>query len=167
MNPESIPQKTEKGREEVAKRTYRLEARKRTLLILVDGRTDAAALAAKAAHLEDASAILDELAAQGFIEATGGAQPAAAPAAPAAGAARAVAADGAAAPGAPPLEALKRTAVLQIERLMGPDGEALALRIEKAATRDEFYAEARKVHAAMVSFLGARKAEAFATALRL
>lgn len=73
MNPDQVFQKTDKGREEIARRTFRLEARRRTLLILVDGRSDAANLAEKAAQLGDAMAQLQTLWTEGFIEPLGGA----------------------------------------------------------------------------------------------
>ena len=50
---------------------------------------------------------------------------------------------------------------------MGPEGEALALKLEAAPTREAFHAEARKVHQALVTFLGERKAAEFARALGL
>lgn len=171
MNPKSVLQKTDKGRDEIAKRTYRLEARKRTLLILVDGRLEAEAIAEKAAHIEAPMDLLQALFADGFVEVAGaGGGAAQAPSAPAkavpppAGAP----APGAPAPGAPlPLEALKRNAVIQIEKLMGPDGAMLALKIEGATSREEFFVEARKVHQALGSFLGSRQADAFARAVGL
>lgn len=104
MNPELVFQKSDKGREEIAKRTFRLEARRRTLLILVDGRSDAANLAEKAAQLGDAAALLQTLWAEGFIEPVGGVV----------AAADAAATD---ALGDGSFEELKRNACSEIERL--------------------------------------------------
>lgn len=167
MNPKTVLQKTDKGREEIAKRTYRLEARKRTLLILVDGQSDAETLAGKAAHLASPLEMLESLLAEGFVKAVGAEEgPVPGPAAPEA--ARAMPGPAAGGAGAPlPLEELKRLACTLIEKVMGPDGMVLALKIEQATTREEFFAEARKIHKALSSFVGARQAEAFAKALNL
>ena len=159
MNPDQVFQKTEKGREEIAKRTHRLDARRRMVLIIVDGQSSAESLAAKVAHVEGSETFLQSLWTEGFIEPVGGAI-ATAPAVAAAPALR---------PGADPvaLEQLKRSACSQIERLMGPDGDALALRIEKATTHEQFLAEARKVREALSAFLGPKKAELFAKSIGL
>ncbi len=167
MDPEQVFQKTDKGREEISKRTHRVEAKRRTLLILVDGQSDAANLAEKVAHMGDAMAMLETLWSEGFIEPLGEAPAAAPEAAPAT-----TSLPGAStAPGASAvpvtLDQLKRAACTQIERLMGPDGDALALKIEKTATREEFLAEARKARDALKAFLGAKKAETFAKAIGL
>lgn len=149
MNPDQVFQKSDKGREEIAKRTLRLEARRRTLLILVDGNSDAANLAEKAAQLGDAMALLQSLWTEGFIEPVGGV------AAAAEAAATGTLADGS-------LEELKRNACSEIGRLMGPDGDAVALKLERATTREAFLAEARKAHDILKAFLGPKKAEQFA-----
>lgn len=167
MNPRTVLQKTDKGREEIAKRTFKLEARKRTLLIMVDGRTDAEGLGEKAAHLAEAQALLDSLLADGFIEAAGGTEATAPPASASSAAHRPAPGDAPGQPGSVPLETLKRTACAQIEKLMGPDGMVLALKIENATTREEFFAEARKIHQALSSFVGRRQADMFAQALNL
>ena len=164
MNPEQVFQKTEKGREEIAKRTLRLEAKRRTLLIMVDGQSDAANLAEKTAHLGDAMALLQTLWSEGFIEPVGGAAPGAA-------AAEGAAQGAAPAAGAPTLtgslEQLKRTACVEIERLMGPDGDAVAIKLERAGTREEFLAEARRAYEILKAFLGPKKAELFRKAIGL
>lgn len=169
MNPKSVFQKTEKGRQEIAKRTHRLESRKRMLLIVVDGQSDAEALAAKVAHLEDPLELLEALVAEGFVEPAGGEAVAPAARAPATPVRAGPARTPAAAPStaALPLEALKRNAVVQIEKLMGPGGEALALKIEAVTTREQFHVEAGKVRDALASLLGQKKADAFAATLGL
>ncbi len=158
MSPEQVFQKTDKGREEIAKRTFRLEARRRTLLILVDGHSDAASLAEKTAHMGDGIAQLQTLWSDGFIEPAGEAL-AAAPAGSTPIAGRETG------PGS--LEQLKRKACAEIERLMGPDGVGLALRIERTTTHAEYLAEARKASAALNAFLGPRKGEEFARTMGL
>jgi len=157
MDPEQVLSKTDKGREEIATRAHHLDAKHRRVLILVDGTSTAGDIAAKVAGFDDGLAALDDLLAGGFV--SGG--EAAAPLAPPAPVA-------AASPAATDsLESLKRLACSQVERLMGPDGDQLALRIEKAGSREEFLAEARKVHAALSAFLGPKKADLFAKALGL
>lgn len=69
--------KTPKGTEEVSRRSHGLSLKARRLLILIDGRKDAAALAAMMPG-EDVAALCAELLAGGFVEPV-------APAAPAAG----------------------------------------------------------------------------------
>jgi hypothetical protein len=60
--------KTDKGREEIAARTYGLPSRTRTLLVMIDGRHPMEELLPKVTGLGlDASAVA-ELLAQGFIE---------------------------------------------------------------------------------------------------
>jgi hypothetical protein len=60
--------KTDKGREEIAARTYGLQSRMRTLLVMIDGRHPMEELLPKVMGLGlDASAVA-ELLAQGFIE---------------------------------------------------------------------------------------------------
>ena len=161
MNPSLVFQKTDRGREEIAKRTFRLDARRRMLLIIVDGQSDAATLAAKVAHVEGSDTFLQSLWTEGFIEPA--AQPGGKPAPPALPAA----ARAGAAPDPATLEQLKRNAVVLIERLMGPGGEALALRIERAATPEAFLAEAGKVRDALAAILGPKKADQFAKSVGL
>jgi hypothetical protein len=158
MDPEQVLSKTDKGREEIATRAHHLDAKHRRILILVDGTSTAGAIAAKVAGFDDGLAVLDDLLSAGFVAGAGAAVAPPAPTAPAA-AAPPAATDS--------LESLKRLACGQIERLMGPDGDPLALRIEKAGSREEFLAEARKVHAALSAFLGPKKADLFAKALGL
>jgi len=78
MDPQAIYQKTEKGREEFARRSHGLPARERSLLILVDGRRNRAQLLEAANHFGDAERCLTHLFEGGFIEPVTGAPPAAA-----------------------------------------------------------------------------------------
>lgn len=68
--------KTQKGFEEMTRRTYRLPARMRALLIMVDGKTPVAELTARAASGDEANDFLTILHTDGFIEVIG-AKPAA------------------------------------------------------------------------------------------
>ena len=63
----TIFDKTAKGRDEIATRKHRLPSRLRTLLLLVDGKQDAASLLQKVRGLGMKEENLAELLEQGFI----------------------------------------------------------------------------------------------------
>jgi hypothetical protein len=67
MNPESVLEKTTKGSEEIETRKHKLDAKLRPLLIAVNGKLKASDLAAQFGQLGDVNALLDGLAAQGFV----------------------------------------------------------------------------------------------------
>lgn len=79
MDSATILEKTPKGEEEIAKRSFGLDRNLRYLLILVDGQSSVGELQAKGAGLKDIQAGLESLASDGFIRAEGAA-PADAPA---------------------------------------------------------------------------------------
>lgn len=158
MNPALVFHKTAKGREEVEKRTWRIDSRRRMLLIMVDGLHTVEDLAAKSASPDDAFSQLQSLWTEGFIEPADGASaastpPAAAPA-PAAVAGRT-------------LEELQRAGSRAISNLLGPEGENMALRLEKTKTIEQFVMEAQRTRDTLKDYVGARKAEAFWQALGL
>lgn len=134
----TIYRKTAKGVQEIETRALKLAPRFRSLLILVDGRRSDDELMRLVATAGDQA--LAALAEGGFIEAIGmtaDPEPAArAPAAPAAPA-RPVAAPPTAAVA---FEQRRREAVRQLLDLVGPLGEAIALKLERAATVDDFRA---------------------------
>jgi hypothetical protein len=68
MNPQARFVKTEKGQEEIRNRTYRLQPRLRSLLVLVDGTRPAAELVQAAAGFGGGTASLASLVREGFIE---------------------------------------------------------------------------------------------------
>lgn len=72
MSSETIYAKTQKGFEEMTRRTYRLPARMRALLIMIDGKLSAGELFARAQHPEDAQHLLESLLKDGFVEPIGG-----------------------------------------------------------------------------------------------
>jgi hypothetical protein len=74
MEPDSVLANTAKGRDEIETRRYGLNFRLRQALILVDGRSTAVQLVARAAGLGDIAPLLRQLYRDGFIEAVG-AQP--------------------------------------------------------------------------------------------
>ena len=67
MNPNDLLDKTPKGQEEIRRRKYKLPAKSRMLLLLVDGQLRAADLADQAAKLGVPNGALADLLAQGFI----------------------------------------------------------------------------------------------------
>ena len=71
MDPALVFAKTDKGREEIEKRTYHIDFKRRTLLIIIDGQSDAETLARKATHLGDTLALLQSLWEEGFIAPAG------------------------------------------------------------------------------------------------
>lgn len=71
-NASAIFAKTQKGFEEMTRRTYRLPARMRALLIMIDGKTPTAELLARAASGDEANDFLTILLTDGFIEAVDG-----------------------------------------------------------------------------------------------
>jgi hypothetical protein len=66
MDLNAVYKKTQKGLEEMAQRTV-LGMRERTLLVMVDGKTAAADLLARAQHMPDPPALLAKLIDGGFI----------------------------------------------------------------------------------------------------
>lgn len=155
MDPTLVLAKTDKGREEIEKRTWRLESRRRMLLIMVDGQHTAEDIAAKSVSAEDAFAALQTLWAEGFI-------------APADGSAPAAPEPEVAAPKTTKsLQELQRAASRAISNLLGPDGETMALRLEKTASVEQFMVEAQRTREALRGYAGQKKADAFWAALGL
>ena len=133
----TIYRKTAKGVQEIETRALKLAPRFRSLLILVDGRRSDDELIRMVPTAGDQA--LAALAEGGFIEAIGmtadtepAARTASTPARPAP----------APAPAAPPdgFERRRREAVRQLLDLVGPMGEAIALKLERATNMDDFRA---------------------------
>lgn len=138
-----IFRKTALGVAEVETRAHRLAPRMRSALILVDGKRSERDLGALIQ--QQCEATLQALLDQGFIEATGGAPGSVAPPivlTPA----RAPVAAPQPAPAAPPVRAgppfeqRRRDAVRRLNDLTGPEGDAAAMRIERASNFDELRA---------------------------
>ncbi|GAB4179841.1 MAG: hypothetical protein OHK0026_13360 [Rhodocyclaceae bacterium] len=68
MDARAIYRKTDKGRDEMARRSYGLPARVRSLLILVDGRRSLRELIEQGRHFGDAEGFLRQLVEGGFVE---------------------------------------------------------------------------------------------------
>jgi len=66
--PNIIFDKTDKGREEIISRKYRLASRLRTLLVMVDGKHSSKDLLSKVASLGLNQSSIDDLEQQGFIQ---------------------------------------------------------------------------------------------------
>lgn len=116
MNPQSVLSKTQKGAREIETRENKLDHRLRALLIMVNGRATAAELAKKFEQIGDVSPMLEQLAAQGFIEAAGGAP--------------AGAASAAAPGGAGELKPAQLALCTQLRNLLGPDADVVTAKIE-------------------------------------
>lgn len=171
MDLGAVYKKTQKGLEEMAQRSV-LGMRERTLLVMVDGKTTAADLLARAQHMPDPQGLLAKLIEGGFIASgTAAAAPATAgqgAAAPAPPAAPAVAAPppplAAAASPAAPLPSIQeavRFASRFLHDNLGPDADMLLEPIEKCKTAAELFTRMEKTREAIVGFSGKRKAEEF------
>jgi hypothetical protein len=75
MGPDTVPAKTDKGKEEIASRRYGLPQPLRYALILVDGRSTLAQLLQRGAGLPNFSDSLEMLLEMGFIQVPGIAPP--------------------------------------------------------------------------------------------
>jgi hypothetical protein len=125
--------KSSKGVSEIETRAHRLAPRLRSALIVVDGRRNATELYKLIP--QQAEETLASLLEQGFIEAVAE-KPAAAAAAPPA-AAPAPAARPVPRPAGADFETRRRDAVRRLTDLVGPMGEALAMRMERSRSADE------------------------------
>jgi hypothetical protein len=132
----TIYRKTPKGLSEIETRANRLSPRLRSALIMVDGKkSDDELRPLLAAHTDET---LGQLLSQGYIEvAAVAAIDIRLPPLPAAGSAAAPVASAGPGPSGPPLEAIKREVVRQINDQIGPLAETLAIRIERAKTAAE------------------------------
>jgi hypothetical protein len=124
MDLNAILSKTAKGIEELETRKYRLEQRKRALLIVVNGKATTAELMKKFEAMGDISPMLEQLLADGYIAAGAGAPAAAA------------------APGAPAAAkddyAQARAALVRaVVDVLGPGGDAIAEKMEECASRQD------------------------------
>lgn len=136
----TIYRKSDKGHDEIAKRTHGLTPRLRTALIMIDGkRSDAELRTLIAAQADETLAALLQ---QGFIEVvamldTGRSEARSASRSGAAtGAGASSSASPARASAAPSFEQVRREAVRGLTDLVGPMGEALAMRMEKTTSAE-------------------------------
>jgi hypothetical protein len=138
--------KTARGQAEIETRVNKLPPRLRSALIIVDGRRSAEELRAL---LPESEALLAALAEQGYIEA---AEPAPTPRAPA---------EAVAAP-RPDSGTRRREVARALIDLVGPAGEALAIRIEAAPSREHLRQLAGLAAQTVANTRGRGQAAAFA-----
>jgi hypothetical protein len=146
MDLNAILSKTAKGAEELETRKHRLDARRRALLIVVNGKASAGELMRKFEAMGDISPMLEQLLAEGFIAA--GAAAAAGTPAPAPAAA------------VNDFPAVRGQIVRAIVDALGPGGDPLAEKIEECASRQALKNFLDTRRAALDAALG-RKAGAF------
>lgn len=171
----TVYRKSAKGVSEIETRAHRLPPRLRSALILVDGKRSDDDLRAMLAQQADET--LAALAAEGFIEVVATVEPAAAPrrVAVASGGSSMFPSTGTGPtlpPGAPSslavsippseLASRKRDATRAINDLLGPMGESLSLKIEKARTGEEFKQVLEAALQVIASARGRSEAAAFA-----
>lgn len=154
MDLTAIYHKTPKGQEEMASRAYKLPARERSVLILVDGKSTARDIIAKAKHFGDAEQFFEALVRGGFIEPIAGTQPAAAPQAPAMPAA-------APATVSRSLAETKDFACAYLVKALGPYADTMTGSIEACRERNELLAILEKYRDMLRDGVGKRKAEEF------
>ena len=180
MDKNTLLVKTDKGRDAMARRAPELGPRLRSMLILVDGKRNAAELDKLGAGLGGGAALLEQLLAQGWIAphdpngpsfqntaplADG--QPPVAPApapaevpTPPAAPPAPVAAPPSAAPVLPFVDA-RRLVVRFINDAAGPMGELTAIKVESCKTASELQALLPRVREALQNYRGAATVQRF------
>jgi hypothetical protein len=138
----SIFDKTDKGREEIATRKYHLATRLRTLLLLIDGKHRTEDLLTKLTGMGLTEESLTELLNDGFIQAVAtapaAARPQAAPVTPQASVQAAVSSGARILPdGQTQFEAIYHFYTETIKSTIGLRGYGLQLKVEKAGTIEE------------------------------
>jgi hypothetical protein len=146
--------KTEAGAHEVSASSRHLAPKLRRALILVDGTKTVADLAPMFRPGE-VDAILTELQAGGFVTLAGGAlAPVTAAAPDAAGATPSAIAP-------QHFEEVRRRAMREISDRLGPNGDTLALKIERCRTPEELRMALLEAEKILTSFLGAAYGQTF------
>ncbi len=151
-----IFRKTDKGVDEIATRANRLVPRLRTALILIDGTRSESELSGLIA--QHPAETLEELLTLGYIEVAAAAAPAAAKKA----AEEPAPAKKAAEPASEkPFAAFRAEAVRAFNDLTGPAGESLAMKMEKATSREQLAPLLQTAHQIITSSRGAQAANEF------
>ena len=145
--------KSEAGAREIATPAHGLSPKLRRALIMIDGVKTVAELAPMFRPGE-VDAILAELQDKGLVTLTGGEL------APVA--AKAVAGPAAGAIKAEHFEEVRRRAMREISDRLGPNGDTLALKIERCKTPEDLRSALREAEKIMASFLGAEYGRTFA-----
>lgn len=152
-----VYQKTAKGQNEVETRAYRLPARARAVLILVDGKTSAKKIVQALRHLPQAQGYLSDLIKEGFIAPL-------ATAAPAGEGSRSRHTAPTPPPAGPPpvsLSSAKQFASHFLLDQLGPDAEAIALRIEACENMEQARPALEKAREVLRGVRGPSTAELF------
>ena len=160
MADNGIYRKTEKGRTEIATRVNKLGLRERTMLIMVDDKTNRAGLMSRSSHPSTAD-ILDALLAQGFIEVDSGAAASGAGPVVVATAAEAAPAAPASAPVEVSLTSASRFACRMLMDCMGPAADDLTALIEKSKDAGDLTNILEKSRQILQGMAGKQKAAAF------
>lgn len=158
MDDSVVYRKTAKGQSEIETRAYRLPARERAVLILVDGKTSADKIVQALRHLPQARDYLSDLIKEGFI----------APLAAAAPAGEDSRGGGHTAPTPPPVaptpvsfSSVKQFASRFLLDQLGPDAEAIALRIEACENMEQARPALEKAREVLRGVRGQSAAELF------
>ena len=123
ISKNALHRKSAKGMEAIASRQHGLGPKLRSMLILIDGKRTFDELARLSSAFGDTQQLLEQLLADGFIEAVAveAAQPKAAPA-----------------PSTKTLPLAQRFAVQRLTDVLGPMSEQLCMRIESARSWEDF-----------------------------
>lgn len=144
MDLQAIYVKTAKGQEELATRAYKLPSRVRNLLVMVDGTLTGEHIVETTAVLGNSAAFFSLLVDEGFIA------PATAPAT----------GKSAAGPNPPPKELVHFVSHL-VTDLLGPGGDSLTLRLEKAQNIEEFAKHVEQARDVIENAVGKNKGDKF------
>jgi hypothetical protein len=147
MDTQAIYRKSEKGAEAIATRGHGVGGKQRMLLILVDGKKTAAELIKLAAGMGESADLLQQLEAEGLIEAVAGAAAAKpATAAPPAGA---------------DLGKARSLATRLLAEMLGPLADELAIRLEAAKDMPQFIEAMKRAYAVVREVKGQAAADRF------
>ena len=135
MEPNTVLSKTDKGREEIETRKYKLDQRLRAVLITVNGKLTAGELVRQFSQATDINAQLEKLLREGFVQQ------------PLDDSAR--------------LKQARAGISALISEALGPDGEGIALKVEGAKSTDELRAYPESRREMLDGALGKEKAASF------
>jgi len=148
MEAQAIYRKSDKGAEAIATRGHGVAGKLRMLLILVDGKKNVEELTRLAAGMGESAQLLQQLEAEGFIEALPGG-------------AGATPAQGQAVPAGVDLGKLKPLATRLLTELLGPQADDLSLRIEAAKDMPHFVDAVKRAYTVVRDVKGQAAAERF------
>jgi hypothetical protein len=151
MEPTALAQKTEKGQEEIRSRAHGLPQKLRTLLIMIDGKSSISQLLSRFPGVAEIEANLRQLIEQGFVTLGGSGVLSGG------GAARSSSGGMVAETREAALSALTRMVV----ELAGPAADLVTGDLERARTRADVEAAAKRCAAMIEGMGGAKKAAAF------